>query len=219
MTPTPVTIWIVEDRDTLREAYTAVIESAEGLACGGAFRTCEDMLDALEAHEAPDVVLMDIELPGMSGIEGVRKIREARPETDVLMLTIREDRENVFQALCAGAAGYVVKPASARGILTAIDGLLEGEVPMSPSIARRVLKIFRGLRTPRRDYGLSKREREVLKQLVQARSTPEIARTLFISEHTVGNHVRNIYRKLEVHTRAGVVAKAVRERLVVSEGE
>lgn len=213
----PTIVWIVEDRDLLRDSCARVVDAAPGLRCGGAFRHCEAALAALaEAPvvERPDVVLMDIELPGMSGVEGTREITARSPDTRVVMLTVHEDRDNVFEALCAGASGYVVKPATAAEIVGALRALLDGEVPMSPAIARRVLTIFRGLRRAERDYGLSVRESEVLEHLVRARTMPDIATSLDISVHTAGNHVRNIYRKLQVHSRAGAVAKAVRERLV-----
>lgn len=214
MNDAPVETWIVEDRDTLREAYAALIEGAGDLRLAGAYRTGEEALEALDDADPPDLVLMDIELPGIDGIETLKRVRAQAPDVRVLMLTIHEDRDSVFEALCAGAAGYVLKPASADSILRAIRDLLAGQVPMSPSIARRVLHIFRGLKHPKSRYGLSAREREILEHLVLARNRAEIARALSISEHTVGNHVRNIYRKLEVHTRAGAVAKAVSERLV-----
>lgn len=215
--PRDTNVWIVEDRDLLRDSYAQVVNAAEGLRCGGSYRSCESALTALDqagSAECPDIMLMDIELPGMSGIEGIREVIARQEAVDVVMLTIHADRDNVFEALCAGASGYIVKPASGNEIVTAIRALLDGAVPMSPGIARRVLTIFRSLRTANREYGLSDRELEVLEHLVQAETMPEIARALGISAHTAGNHVRSIYRKLQVHSRAGAVAKAVRERLV-----
>jgi len=210
------TIWIVEDRDLLRESYAAIIEGADGLALGLACRRCEEAVAALEAGALPDpdIVLMDIELPGMSGVVGVEEVLRRRPEVKVVMLTIHADRNNVFEALRAGATGYLLKPSSEDEIVRAIADLHAGSVPMSPQIARRVLSIFQNLGTPEAEYGLSRRESEVLDHLVEARTNAEIAKTLFISEHTVGNHIRSIYRKLHVHSRAAAVGKAIRERLV-----
>ena len=207
-------VWIVEDNALFRESFTDVINDVEGLVCPCAFESCEEALAELQGGDAPEMVLMDIGLPGIDGVEGISRIHAISPTTRVLMLTVHEDQDNVFNALCAGAAGYVLKPRSADQVVGAIQEAREGGVPMSPQIARRVLTIFQRFAAPEHDYGLTRREAEVLELLVEGQTQKTIAKQLFVSEHTVNTHVRNIYAKLHVHTRSGAVAKALKERLV-----
>jgi len=210
----PVDVWIVEDNDLLRESYADVLGHADGIRCTRSFASCEDALAELERGEPPDLLLMDIGLPGMSGIDGVRRFRTISPTTQVVMLTVHEDRDNVFRALCAGATGYVVKPSSAVAVVGAVEELRRGGVPMSGQIARKVLEIFQRWAVPARDYGLTAREVEVLQLLVQGRSQKQIAGDLALSPHTVNSHIRNIYAKLHVQSSTGAVAKALSERLI-----
>lgn len=208
------TIWIVEDNPLLRETYADVINGTAGLRCPISVESCEDALTALERSDAPEILLMDIGLPGMSGIDGIGHIHQLSPATRIVMLTVHEDQDRVFQALCAGASGYILKPSSAAEIVTAIEEAREGGVPMSAQIAQRVLKIFQGLGVPTTDYGLTDREREILQLLVDGLTQKVVAQQLGISRHTVNTHIRNIYAKLHVRTRGGAVAKALRERLI-----
>lgn len=210
----PLDVWIVDDNAMLRDAYHAVLAETEGIDQILAFGNCEDALARLDAGEPPDLVLMDIGLPGMSGIEGARRFHAISPTTRVVMLTVHEDRDNVFHALCAGATGYLVKPNSATGVVTAIAELRQGGVPISPQIARKVLEIFQRWAAPSRDYGLTGREIEVLEQLVDGHGQKQIAAALDLSPHTVNSHIRNIYAKLHVQSRTGAVAKALREHLI-----
>ncbi len=207
-------IWVVEDNDLLRESIESAINRAEGMRCSLAVDCCEDALRELENGDAPDIVLMDIGLPGMSGIDGAGRIHELSPATQVIILTVHEDSEKIFEALCAGASGYLVKPASASSVVSAIHELTEGGVPMNAQVARKVLGMFTQLVAPRGGYGLTTREVEILNLLVEGLTQNQIAGKLFRSEHTVNTHIRNIYAKLHVRTRSSAVAKAVKERLV-----
>ena len=165
----------------------------------------------------PDVVLMDIALPGINGIEGVKRATEKKPGLDVLMLTIYEDSEKVFDAICAGACGYLVKKTPPIRLLEAIKEVTEGGSPMSSRIARQVIGAFKKGAVgsgESSDYNLSSREKEVLNLLGEANNYKEIAEVLFISVDTVRHHIRNIYKKLHVHSRSEAVAKAIRKKLI-----
>jgi len=208
--PPKIDVWVVEDNRILRE-------SLADMRCSLAVDSCEDCLAALEEDPLPDVVLMDIGLPGLSGIEGVARITSISPTTPVIVLTIHGEDEKVFDAICAGAAGYLLKPSGPAQILGAVRDVHRGAAAINPYIARRILGLFSRLPPPRpaeREYGLTAREREILQLLVDGLTMAEIAGRLGLSYHTIGNHLRNIYRKLHVRTRSRAVAKALREDLV-----
>lgn len=209
-----LTVWLVEDDALFRETVEKLLGGADGIACPHAFGTCEEALDALEHASAPEVVLMDIGLPGMSGIDGIRGVRARSPASHIVMLTVHEDNDRIFEALCAGASGYLLKPSSGPQIVEAVRAARRGGAPINPKIARKVLDLFTDLAVPRGDYGLTEREREVLECLVSGQTKQQIADDLFVSYHTVDMHVRNIYAKLHVHSRSGAVARALRERLI-----
>ena len=173
------------------------------------YADCEAALIGLE-RERPDVVLMDIQLPGMSGIDGVSRVKKLLPETDVVMLTIHMDDELVFRALSAGASGYLVKDSRTDHILDALREVRSGGAPMSSNIARMIVQSFR--KAP--ESPLSPRETEVLTHLCQGQSYKVIGSSLHISEDTVHFHIKNIYRKLQVHSKSAAVAKALRDKLV-----
>ena len=212
--PTAVSVWVVEDNDLLRETITDVLEQAEGLACTLAVSSGEDALAALAAGHVPEVVLMDLGLPGISGQEGIQRIRAISPASQIIVLTVHEDEDRVFEAICAGACGYLLKPSSGGDIVGAIETARRGGSPMSPSVARKVLDMFSRFARPKADYGLTEREREILQILVEGRTMKEIAVQLFLSPHTVDTHLRNIYAKLHVHSRSAAVARALRDRLI-----
>lgn len=214
MTHKSTHVWIVEDNTYLRETIAELIDERPSMRCTLAAGSCEEALAVLERGDVPQVVLMDLGLPGMSGQEGIRHIKNVSPTTHLVVLTVREDDEDVFLALCSGACGYLLKPASGSRIIDAIETALDGGAPMSPFIARKVLRLFRDHIRPRVDYGLTDREREILQLLVDEYTQKEIAAQLFISPHTVDTHLRNIYAKLEVHSRSGAIVKALRERLL-----
>lgn len=206
-------VWLVEDNDNYRETIAELVESADPFR-PLAFRSCEAMTAALQEGHVPQVALMDIELPGCSGIEGVRRITEVSPTSQIIMLTVHADSDRIFEAICAGASGYLLKSASAEEVLDAIDGVLQGRAPMDGQIARKVLKMFQHIATPKGEYDLTDREQEVLDLLVDGLTKKQIAQDLVVSFHTIDTHIRNIYAKLHVHSRSDAVAKALRERLV-----
>ncbi len=211
-----VDVWLVEDNTTYRRSIARLIEQTAGMRCPLAAVTCEEALDALDTRTPPAIVLMDISLPGINGIEGTRRIRTRSPDTRVIMLTIHEESDKVFEAICAGASGYLLKPADAAGIVTAIREVQEGAAPINAFIARKMLDMFARLNPPDsdEDYGLSKREREILQLMTADLTLSQIAERLFVSRHTIDTHSRNIYAKLHVHTRIGAVTKALKEGLI-----
>lgn len=191
-----------------------VINHAPSMLCPHAFATCEEALTVLGREPAPDVVLLDVGLPGMNGIEGIKQIKIRAPATHVIMLTVFDDHEKVFAAICAGASGYLLKTDDGGAITRAIQEVLNGGAPMNARVARLVLGMFTRLAAPsQHDYGLSPRETEILDLMVKGFIKKEIADQLGLSFHTVDNHLRSIYGKLQVHTCSGAVAKALKERL------
>jgi len=211
-----INVAIVEDNNTIRDGLAALINGTEGFKCIGAYIDCESFLVELIKKE-PDVVLMDIALPGISGIEGVKIATEKKPGLAVLMLTIYEESEKVFDALCSGACGYLVKNTPPSRLLDAIKEVHDGGSPMSSRIARDVINAFKAgtVSTDSEDeFKLSDREIEVLHQLAEGNNYREIADALFISVDTVRHHIRNIYKKLHVHSRSEAVAKAIRRKLI-----
>ncbi len=215
-TPDPKHIWVVEDHAPFRRTLGKVLNAEQGLRCAREFDSCEAALQALEndAERKPDIILLDVGLPGMNGLEGIRHFRERCPQTLVIILTVFEDDEKIFQAICAGASGYLLKTAGADAIVQAIRDALAGGSPMNPRIARRVLEMFSRLAPKKSDYGLSEREQEILQHMVKGLIKKEIADRLQLSVHTVDTYLRRIYEKLEVNTRTGAVAKALKEGLV-----
>ncbi len=212
--PPDVTTWLVEDNDLYRTTISTIINKTGRLSCEKAFASCEDALQSLENDVPPDVVLMDIGLPGMNGIEGVRRIKAIVPSTHMIMLTAFEEDEKIFEAICAGASGYLLKSSAAEKILEAIDEVLRGGAPMNAQIARRVLDMFSRMTVPKGDYGLTDREKEILKLMVDGLTKKQIADKIFLSYFTIDTHIKNIYTKLQVHTRSGAVSKALKERLL-----
>lgn len=190
-------ITIIEDNRKIREGFAALIDSTEDYLTSGQYSNCEDALKRLAA-DAPALVLMDIDLPGMNGIEGTIRIRRQRPECIVLIITVLEDSDKVFRSLCAGAGGYIVKNSDGDNILQSIKEAFSGGAPMSLQIAKMVVQSFKS--SP--DSPLSDREREVLRGISEGKSYSKIALDLFISKETVRSHIKNIYYKLAVNTKA-----------------
>lgn len=209
-----IDVWVVEDNAHMRETVAELLDGRPGMRCGLAAGSCEEALDRLEGGDVPDVVFMDLGLPGIGGLDGIGRVKSVSPSTHVVVFTVHDDDDRVFEALCAGASGYLLKPAAADEITGAVRTTVRGGAPMNAFVARRVLDLFTDRARPKADYGLTAREREVLHHLVDGRTQGEIAEVLFISPHTVDTHVRNVYAKLHVRSRGGAVAKAVRERLL-----
>ena len=207
-------LWIIEDDDLYRDTLRSLIDSTEGMRCTRAFRTCEEAFKVLEKEYAPEVVLMDIGLPGMSGIDGIRRIKSTSPATDLVILTIHEEDQNVFRAICAGASGYLLKSSPPGEIVDAIREVTGGGAPMNAQIARKVLTMFSDLATPKGDYGLTEREKEILHLMIDGLTKKAIARDLFVSSFTVETHIKNIYAKLHVHSGRGAVSKVLKEHLL-----
>lgn len=208
------TIWIVEDHAAFRRTLVRVLNAEAGFQCSRDFDSCEQTLAALAGDASPDLILLDVGLPGMSGLDGIRLIKQRSPKTLVVILTVFDDDEKVFQAICAGAAGYLLKTSSAADITQAVHEALAGGSPMNPRIARRVLEMFSKFAPKQGDYGLSDREKEILQLMTTGLIKKEIADRLTLSVHTVDTYLRRIYEKLEVNTRTGAVAKALKEGLV-----
>ncbi|MDP4115475.1 MAG: response regulator transcription factor [Bacteroidota bacterium] len=207
---------IVEDNNTIRDGLAALINGTPGYSCIGSYSNCEKFLEYLDEKNV-DVVLMDIGLPGMNGIEGVKLAKQINPDLNILMLTVYEESETVFEALCAGACGYLVKKTPPARLIEAIKEIYEGGAPMSSRIARKVITTFRqfGPSTPEYpQYDLTHREKEVLNSLGEGNNYQQIADALFISVDTVRHHIRNIYKKLHVHSQSEAVAKAIRKGLI-----
>ncbi|MCK6621096.1 MAG: response regulator transcription factor [Calditrichaceae bacterium] len=210
----PITVAIVEDNEDLRLGTLYVLKASPSVKVVGEYEDAEDFLKDVKSNP-PDVVLMDIGLPGMSGIEATRELKRRHPRVQVIILSVFEDNENVFQAICAGACGYITKPVMPAQLLEAVEQAFDGASPMSPHIARKVLEIFRQFAPPPKvDYNLTDRELEVLEFLTHGHDLKLIAEKLFVSPFTVRAHVRNIYDKLHVHSKSEAVAKALKERLL-----
>ena len=211
-----INVVIVEDNKNIREGLAALINGTEGFKCQGAYSDCESFLKDIDSLKM-DVVLMDIALPGMNGIEGVKKAKKINPDINILMLTIYEESEIVYEAICAGAYGYLVKKTPPSRLIDAIREVYEGGSPMSSRIARQVItsfQTFQDARTVDSQYNLSPRELEVLKHLAEGSNYQEIADELFISVDTVRHHIRNIYKKLQVHSQSEAVAIEIRKKII-----
>lgn len=210
----PITVAIVEDNPDYRLGTSYVLKAAPGVSVLGEHASAEAFFDSLRVA-VPDVVLMDISLPGMSGIDAITRLRRSHPRVQCVVLSVHEDGEHVFQAICAGAIGYLTKPVLPAALTDAIESAFGGGTPMSPHIARRVLEMFRTYAPPQHaDYNLTEREVTVLERLVEGDGYKEIADALSISVYTVRAHLRNIYDKLHVHSKSQAVSKALQERIV-----
>jgi len=209
-----IKVAIVEDNKIILGSLEVFINCAEGFSCVGCFVDCESMLKKIVSI-APDILLMDIKLPGMSGIEGVRLAKAILPDLNILMLTIHEENELIFDALCAGASGYLIKKTHPDRLLEAIEEAYEGGAPMSSSIARKVITFFQKNKKLAADSSLiSDRELEVLKELIKGKTYYSIALSLNISKDTVRFHIKKIYKKLHVHSQAEAVAEAIKKGYV-----
>ena len=212
--PSPIEVAIVEDRREIRESLVLLIGGTEGFKCTGSYRSMEEALDKLK-HRQPHLLLSDIGLPGMSGIEGIAILKERYPDLLILMLTVYDDDERIFDAMCAGASGYLLKKTPPARLLDSLREVASGGAPMSPEVAKRVIALFREIRPPERaDYELTPHETRLLKLLVQGHNYKTAAAELGVTVHTVSFHLRSIYEKLQVHSKTEAVAKALQNRLI-----
>ena len=222
-----IPIALVEDNPSLRKRFVEHFKYFQNISLDLVASTGEEFLNKIQLIDAdlrPQVILMDIEMPGISGIEATRRLKELFPEIDVIILTVFEDEEKIFQAIQAGAVGYLLKDEPPTNILSAIIELKEGGAPMSAIIARKIIKLMRmppqpiesAVATPEaeNEFGLSERELKIVEFLVAGYNYNVISEKLFISPHTVKSHIKNIYKKMHVHSRASAVSTAIKKKLV-----
>lgn len=212
--PDAIHLWIIEDHKTYGERLVRALNRLEGISCTQRFTACEDAFAALTTEPAPQVLLLDVGLPGMNGIEGITRLRQLAPNTAIVILTVFEEDDKIFRAICAGAAGYLLKTSNTEDIAAAIRSAAAGGSPINPHIARRVLEMFSKANVPQKDYGLTPRELDILKLLVSGSTIKDAAAQLGIGYYTADEYIRSVYVKLQVRSRGSAIAKAVKEGLV-----
>lgn len=211
-----ITVAIVEDQADVRDGLRFLIDRTAGYRCKSAFRSMEEAVEAFAQPGAvmPDVVLVDIGLPGMSGLDGMRLLKQRHPDLRLVALTVYEDDGRIFEALCAGASGYLLKKTPPARLLEGLKEVMSGGAPMSPEVATRVIALFREIRPPEHaDCHLTPHETRLLKLVSEGHTYKTAAAELRSSVNTVDFHMRNIYAKLQVHSKSEAVAKALRQRL------
>lgn len=211
-----INVAIFEDNKHLRETLEFLLNNTDGYRCAGAYPDCSSLTDDITAASC-DVILMDIEMPGMNGIEATKIIKEKFPQIPILIQTVFFEDEYIFNAICAGASGYILKSTTPSGYIEAIKDVQSGGSPITPGIAKRVLELFRTNMTPAspaKNYNLTTQEKKVLQLLVDGKSYKLIAAELFVAVDTVKTHVKNIYAKLHVHSGTEAVSLALRDKIV-----
>jgi DNA-binding NarL/FixJ family response regulator len=209
-----IKLLLYEDNPQLREGLTMLINGSDGFEVLAAFKNCDSIIDEVEAFD-PDVILMDIDMPGVNGIEGLKRVRAVDAEVKILMLTVFDDNKNVFEAISNGANGYILKKTPPAKLLEYISEAQTGGAPMTASVATQVLKMFSSMNNDKgEDYNLSEREKQVLQLLVDGYSYKMIAGEMYIAIDTVRSHIKKIYEKLHVNSKSEAVAKAFKDRLV-----
>jgi DNA-binding NarL/FixJ family response regulator len=212
--PRPIDVVIVEDSREIREGLARLIDRADGFRCLARYRSMEEALTARPSDQ-PDVALLDIGLPGMSGSAGIEPLKSRYPDILVLMITVHDDDERIFEAMCAGACGYLLKKTPPERLVESVREVVAGGAPMSPEVARRVVELFREYRPPERaDYHLTPHELRLLGMLVDGHTYRTAATELGVTVHAVSFHMRHVYEKLCVHSKSEAVAKALRQRLL-----
>jgi DNA-binding NarL/FixJ family response regulator len=207
-------VGIIEDQPKIREGLRALIDGTDGYRCVGTFGSMEEALAKVH-NELPDVLLVDIGLPAMSGIEGTRRIKALHPGLAVLILTVYDDDRRIFDAMCAGACGYLLKKTPPARLLESLKEVVGGGAPMSPEVARRIVALFREIRPPEQaDYQLTPHEIRILTLLVEGHNYKTAADELNVSINTIRFHMRSIYEKLQVHSKSEAVSKALRNRII-----
>ena len=209
-----IRVAIVEDRREIRESLALLLGSTPGFLVGGSFASMEAALAAISPSTS-DIALVDLGLPGMSGIEGIRILKNRHPSLPAVVLTVYDDDARIFDALCAGACGYLLKKTPQARLLESIREVLDGGAPMSPEVARRVIALFRTVRPPEKvDYELTPHETRILRLLVEGHNYKTAAQELGVTVNTISYHMRRIYEKLHVHSKSEAVAKALRNEVV-----
>jgi DNA-binding NarL/FixJ family response regulator len=210
-----VRVVIIEDRRDIREGLAALIGGTEGFRCLATYGSMEEAITGLVGPGVPDIALVDIGLPGMTGIEGIARLKARHPELLLLVLTVYDDDDRIFEALCAGAAGYLLKKTPPARLLDSLREAVAGGSPMSPEVARKVVTLFRTVRPPAQaDYDLTPHETRLLKMLVEGHNYKTAAGELGVSVNTVAFHMKRIFEKLQVHSKSEAVATALRTGLV-----
>ncbi len=209
----PITVWVVEDDAGFRRTLRNLLNGDEKICCRRVFPSCGELFAALETDEHPDLLMMDLGLPGMDGVEGIRELSVRAPDVAVLVITVFQEKEKVLEALNAGASGYLLKTATGREIILGIEQVFHGAAALSPEVAKIVLTEVRKP-SAGEAFNLSAREIEVLEQLAMDHTVKEIADHLGISRRTAAFHLENIYRKLHVQSQSGAVAKALRSGII-----
>jgi len=213
-----IRVAVFEDNKLVRDSFETILNGTDGFTCTGAFSSCNNLRPDIERSK-PDVVLMDIEMTGMSGIEATKKIKDQYPEIKILIQTVFEDDEKIFAAICAGASGYMIKKTTPAKLIEALQEVYNGGAPMSPGIASRVLTLFQKFAPPQQQAtdesaSLSKREKEILLLMMEGDNYHTIAKKCFLSYDTVRTHVRSIYKKLHVASVNQAIVKAFKQRLI-----
>ena len=209
-----ISVAIVEDHHKLRQFLEFLFSNANGYRCSGTFRTMEEALEKIR-FDPPDLALVDIGLPGMSGIEGIKILKEKYPRMLLIMNTVYDDDARIFDALCAGASGYLLKKTPPTELLEKVNEAINGGAPMSPEVARRTLSLFREIRPPERvDYHLTPHELRLLTLLAEGHSYKSAAAAFGVSTKAVSFHLQKIYQKLQVHSKSEAVSKALRNHLI-----
>lgn len=211
---TNTSIWLVEDNVPFARNIAELINETPGLHCDLVVHSCEEALRRLGTDAAPDILLMDIGLPGMDGIEGIRRVKTAASSIQVIMLTVFDDNDKILRAIIAGASGYLFKSVAPDEIIRSLKEIIAGGAPINAHIARKMLGMFADLAGSQGDYDITAGEKEILNRLVKGDPKKQIAHELGVSFYTVDSHLRNIYAKLQVHSRSEAVAKALKEHLL-----
>ncbi len=216
---TETEVWLVEDNEIFATGVQRTLDRMDGMRCGGRYQSVEQAFAALEAGGNPDVILLDVQLPGMDGITALSRLKAMAPKAQVVILTVFDDADKIFRAVCAGASGYVLKSSSRAEIGEAIQQVIDGGASMAPEVARKVLDTLasqKGQVDPQDAgaYEVTPRQRDILRLMAEGLVKKEIADALDISVATVSTHMQRVYEKLHVTTNTGAVAKALREKLI-----
>jgi len=209
-----INIWLVDDNQTFRKTLANLINQTGSMKTEKVFSSAVDLLSSLKKNNAPDVILLDIGLPDMSGLDAIRKIKVVTQTTSVIMLTVYDDKDKIQRALLSGADGYLLKNVPAKQLMESIPEITNGGAPVSPRVAKKMIGMFSECREPRAEYNLTAREKDILGLATKGLKNEAIAEKLIVSRHTVNTHFKNIYIKLQVNSKPGAVAKVLSERII-----